>query len=286
MRRLIISLAAGAAKTLPMSVKQKIYRLPTVARFLRRKLNQAAPDGMSLVKIAAGGLQGHWMYLNLQTEKDYWLGTYESELQSAIRELAAPGMIAYDIGANIGYITLLFGRIVGEQGAVFAFEALPQNVTRLKANIAANNLKAPIRIESSAVVDRVGPVNFMIGPSGGMGKAEGSAGRNEVEYTRSLTVPGTSLDVFVYQEGNPVPEIIKVDIEGGEVLALPGMVTLLTRARPLILLELHGPEAAKVVWETLKSVGYQVHWMTSKYPEIGDLEELNWKSYIVAKPAS
>lgn len=139
-------------------------------------------------------------------------------------------------------------------------------------------------VVSAAVVDRVGPVNFLIGPSGGMGKAVGSAGRTKLNYGHSIAVPGISLDEFVFQDGNPAPQVVKLDIEGGEVLALPGMTRLLTEARPLLLLELHGPEAASVAWDILNAREYQIYRMARNYPEVRGFEELDWKSYLIAKP--
>ncbi len=75
-----------------------------------------------------------------------------------------------------------------------------------------------------------------------------------------------------------------MDIEGGEVLALPGMRRLLVEARPLILLELHGPEAARLVWDTLSAAGYRLCQMAPGYPQILSLDALDWKAYLVAMP--
>jgi hypothetical protein len=116
-----------------------------------------------------------------------------------------------------------------------------------------------------------------------MGKVAGSAGRDD-RVESEITVPGISLDEFVYWEGNPPPQVVKMDIEGGEVLALPGMRRVLTEARPLMLMELHGPESCRAAWETLTAAGYEICWMRPGYPVISSLEALGWKAYIVAKP--
>ena len=115
-----------------------------------------------------------------------------------------------------------------------------------------------------------------------MGKAEGSAGRDEYDYPETVEVEGLSLDDFVYQSGNPPPQAVKLDIEGGEVLALPGMRRLLTEARPLVLMELHGSEAARTAWEVFRSAGYRLRRMEKGYPTIEDLSNLDWKAYLVA----
>ena len=279
----LISLAAVTARILPTSIKQAVYKIGPLARWIRGSLNKAAPTGLTQVKVAAGGLAGFTLLLDMQTEKDYWLGTYEPELEAALRELVQPGMVAYDVGANIGYVTLLLARAVGETGHVFAFEALPSNVERLRTNIGSNGMAARVTVVAGAVGTGSAPVRFLVHESGGMGKAEGSAGRAG-QYASSITVPGISLDEFVYGQGNPPPQVVKMDIEGGEVLALPGMRHLLAEARPRMLMELHGPESARAAWEALTAAGYQIYWMKHGHPPVPSLEALDWKAYLIAKP--
>jgi FkbM family methyltransferase len=221
--------------------------------------------------------------LDLQREKDYWLGTYEVDLQLAVRDWVRPGMVVYDVGANIGYLSLLLARAVGPGGRVFAFEALPANLERLAQNLALNGMGRRVQVVPGAVVDCSGPVRFLTGPSDGMGKAQGSAGRQEPVYGGMIPVEGIALDDFAYRLGNPPPQVVKMDIEGGEVLALPGMKRLLARARPLMLLELHGRAAAALAWETLTSAGYGIFRMAPGYAEVPSLEALDWKAYLVAR---
>ncbi|MBN2550389.1 MAG: hypothetical protein JXB15_14595, partial [Anaerolineales bacterium] len=128
MKKAILSLAAWTARVLPMPVKRLVYRFQPLARLVRGSLNRAVPQGLTAVEVAAGGLAGVQLYLDLQTEKDYWLGTYEPELQAAVERWVRPGMVIYDVGANIGYISLLLARQTGLEGRIFAFEALPDNL--------------------------------------------------------------------------------------------------------------------------------------------------------------
>jgi len=271
------------ARLLPVSAKRAFYRLPFLARVVRATLNRAAPEGLAEVEIAAGLAAGMRMRLDLQSEKDYWLGTYEPDLQAALKALVQPGWVAYDVGANVGYITLMLARQLGAAGRVFAFEALPENVVRLRTNLSLNSLVGRVAVVLAAVTERSAPVRFLIGPSDDMGKTAGSAGR-QADYQAEIEVPGISLDDFVYNDGNPAPQVVKMDIEGGEVLALRGMVRLLREVRPLILLELHGPESARVAWDVLTAQGYTLRSMARHYPRVDSLEDLNWKAYLVARP--
>src|SRR5512141_679281 len=135
MNRFILSLAAWAARVLPVPVKQAIYKIKPLARLIRRGLNRAAPQGIVPVTVAGGDLAGSIILIDMQIDKDYWLGTYEPDLQAAVRDLVRPGQVVYDVGANIGYVTLLLARAAGENGKVIAFEALPENAERWHTNI-------------------------------------------------------------------------------------------------------------------------------------------------------
>ena len=286
-----LALAATAARLLPAPLKKAIYHSGPLARLLRGVLNRAAPGGLSVVQVAAGGLQGAWVLLDMQMEKDYWLGTYEPELQQAVRDWVRPGQVIYDVGANVGYVALLLGRAAGPGGQVFAFEPLPANLDRIRRNLELNHKDAafaPITVVAGAVVNQPGPVRFLTHASGAMGKAAGSAGRTEEHYQAEIEAPGITLDDFVFGQGQPCPQVIKMDIEGGEVLALQGMLRLLARgpdgAPPLLLLELHGPESARCAWETLTAAGYTLRRMQPGYPPIPALDALDWKAYLVATP--
>jgi len=285
MRKFILSIAAFAARILPNLFIQAIYRIKPLARLIRRGLNRLAPTGLVEVKIAAGDLAGFTIQLDMQIDKDYWLGTYEPELQSALRELVPTGALIFDVGANIGYVSLLLAKAAGVNGNVIAFEALPSNAEQLRRNVALNGMERRVKVVDRAVTQASGPVHFLVHASGGMGKVAGSAGRED-KYQSEVTVPGISLDEFVYGQGNPPPQVVKMDIEGGEVLALPGMRRVLAEARPLMLMELHGPVSSRVAWETLNAAGYRICWMRPGYPLIPSLEAMGWKAYIVARPTA
>ncbi len=282
LKKSFLSLASLLARTLPLPVKQGLYRFPPLARLIRGSINASVDEGLSVIEVAAGDLKGYQVLLNLKTEKSRWLGTYEPELQAALREFLRPGSVVYDVGANIGYITLMMAHHVGPGGRVFAFEALPANVERIQKNIALNKLPN-VTVISGAVTDKSGPVTFYVHESVGMGKAAGSAGRREERYKAEISVPGLSLDEFVYGQGNPAPEAVKMDIEGGELLALPGMSRLLREAGPLLFLELHGPESEKAAWEILTGCGYTLRAMQEGYARIESPEQLGWKAYVIAQ---
>lgn len=282
MKKLILSGFSFFAKTLPLPVKQALYRFPPLARLIRGSINAAVESGLSEVEIAAGDLKGYKILLNLKAEKSRWLGTYEPELAEAARFFLKPGMTVYDVGANIGYVSLLLAHHVRPNGKVFAFEALPANAERIRRNLALNAFESRISLVEAAVTDRSGEVAFLVHESVGMGKAAGSAGRREEQYQAEIRVPALSLDEFVYELGNPAPDAVKMDIEGGEVLALPGMRRILSEHHPILFLELHGPESEQAAWQSLTAAGYTLREMSLGYPVIATPEKLGWKAYLIA----
>ncbi|PWH12467.1 MAG: hypothetical protein DDG60_13170 [Anaerolineae bacterium] len=282
MKRLLLWFFSLLAGVLPLWMKQAVYRIAPLARMIRGSLNAAVEPGLSEVEIAAGDLKGYKMLLNLKAEKSRWLGTYEPELADAVRLFVKPGMTVYDVGANVGYVSLLLAHFVGSDGRVFAFEALPANAERIRCNVALNALESRIRVVEAAVAERGGEIAFFVHESVGMGKAAGSAGRRDERYQAEIRVPALSLDDFVFEQGNPPPDLVKMDIEGGEVLALPGMKRVLSECHPILFLELHGPESEQVAWQILSEAGYVLREMSPGYPRVSTCERLGWKAYLVA----
>ncbi|MCS6908321.1 MAG: FkbM family methyltransferase [Anaerolineales bacterium] len=280
-----ISWLGWLSRLTPLALKRGVYRLPWLAKWLRRAVNRSIQPGWQWVEITAGGLRGLSMLLDLHQEKDYWLGTYEPQLQRTVRELVRPGQVAYDIGANVGYITLLLARRVGAQGQVIAFEPLPENAERLRQNARANAHLAPIEVIEAAVVESDRQVSFLVGPSDDTGRVDTpvSAGRGEGE---KLCVAGVTLDTVVFEQGYPPPQVVKIDVEGGEVEVLRGMPRLLREVRPLVLLETHSLPCAQACWDLLVGVGYRLCRMEKGYPALASREVLSRRDYWVAFPPS
>jgi FkbM family methyltransferase len=267
----------------PLTLKRWVYRLPWLANWLRRRVNRAVGNNLQWVEITAGGLRGLSLYLDLSQEKDYWLGTYEPDLQRAIEEWVQAGQTAYDVGANVGYVTLLFARRVGEQGKVIAFEPFPANVHRLKQNLAANAGLAPMEVVAAAVVEAAQTVTFLIGPSDDTGRVV-EHGTDVSAGSEQLAVPGVALDALVFEQGYPPPQVVKIDVEGGEVAVLRGMRRLLEQVRPLVLLETHNPACSEAAWQILTQCGYRLCWMKKGYPPLSRPAAWPRRSYWVAFP--
>ena len=80
------------------------------------------------------------MHLNLTRERNYYFGTHELDVQSILSKVVRPGMRVWNIGAHIGFFTLILSRLVGPEGGVIAFEPNPEVRKRLVEYLSLNNL--------------------------------------------------------------------------------------------------------------------------------------------------
>jgi FkbM family methyltransferase len=173
----------------------------------------------------------------------FWLGTYERpKCEALIREMR-PTDVFYDIGANSGYYSLIAATRCRK---VIAFEPFPRNIARFRANVKLNKL-GNVSLVDSALSDRVETMKFAEGRDTESGRLSTSG---------SFEVKVTSIDTFTCEA--PPPDIIKMDIEGGELLALAGSEKTLQRYRPLVFLATHGEAIHLRCVEMLKSLDYEI----------------------------
>lgn len=144
-------------------------------------------------------------------------GWYERETAAIFKRIIKPGMVVVDVGAHIGYYTRLFSKLAGPEGAVYAFEADEANFFLLKKNTAH---LANVKLFPVALTDHIGPLDFYesLEKSGCHSTVLGA-----VPAQRKKTVAGSDLDSIVAREAIAAVDVIKMDIEGGEPLAVQGM---------------------------------------------------------------
>jgi len=194
-----------------------------------------------IVPILTGINKGMKWITGSGTSRACWLGNYEADHLTALTKLVRPGMTVYDVGANAGFYTLAFSRLVGSSGRVFAFEPEATNVQFLRRHVKVNRLKN-VTIVQVAISSQAGMVPF-----------EGSFGTGSIAQESFYLVPSISLDQF---EG-PQPSFIKMDIEGAEVLALRGARGVLGTSRPALCIATHSEELKRESKTLLASLGYR-----------------------------
>jgi FkbM family methyltransferase len=204
------------------------------------------PSGL-IAPILQGRLRGKKWIVGSSTH-GCWLGSYEYEKQQLFAQMLSEGKVVFDIGAHVGFYTLLAATLVGSTGRVIAFEPLPRNVQFLRQHLLLNNIHNTTVIER-VVSDHTDIVRFQEGPNSSMGFASS---------TGDLQIPAIDLDHLYRAQLIPAPDLIKMDIEGGEHLALLGAKELLIATHPTIFLATHGTDVHDNCCRLLQSLGYRL----------------------------
>jgi FkbM family methyltransferase len=182
-------------------------------------------------------------------------GDYEPETRAVVQKSLKPGMTFVDLGANIGYFTVIAGKSISPGGRVYAFEPLPPIADYLERNIRENGLQDVVRVERLAVSDQSGVVRFSAGETSSVGAhiADTSGA--------GIDVPTVSLDDHFARAGWPRVDFVKMDIEGAELAALRGMRELARRSQRLTLVfeflyDRFGDGGATELFDTLRQLGF------------------------------
>jgi FkbM family methyltransferase len=223
-----------------------------IGGFIRRLIGVALPKG-TIVRIPFGKLKGFRMIASPGFYA-YCLGLHEYHKQVLLSSFIQPGMIVYDVGAHGGFYSLLASAVVGENGHVYAFEPLPDNISYLKEVIKLNRANN-ITIIDAAVSDSSGPMLF-----------DSSGGSSEGKLTEmgNLSVRSIRLDDAVL----PPPSVIKMDIEGGEANALEGSSKVIAAHKPVIFFATHGFDIKRQCLQLLSRQGYTVYMIDQEISEL------------------
>jgi FkbM family methyltransferase len=221
-----------------------LRRVPLVGPMLGWAGGKLVPRGkLAWAQVQSGPGKGLWLHLNPRTGSGYFAQGAEPAVQEALQRHLRPGMTFYDIGANIGFFSLLAARLVGAQGRVVAFEADPEVAARLREHVARNEFSWVVT-EQQAVWSEPTTVCFArtdpaTSPDRGLGHVV------ERPSADTIQVPATSLDEWMRTQA--APDFLKCDVEGAEVEVFRGAQRLLAEKRPGILCEMHGDENRRIL---------------------------------------
>jgi FkbM family methyltransferase len=156
---------------------------------------------------------------------------------AAFREAARPGMVALDVGANVGAYSILLGQWAGARGAVYAFEPVPDLARGLAAHIELNGLADIVHGVGAAVGDREGSADLIAGNTAGESRLATPA---DAADGAVAAVPLVTIDGFC-ERHDLAPDFIKIDVEGWELSVLRGARRTIRRRRPglALFVEMH-----------------------------------------------
>jgi FkbM family methyltransferase len=187
------------------------------------------------------------------------VGSNELPVQEWIVRQLAAGKTFYDVGANIGFFSLVAARKVGESGHVIAFEPVPENADAVRRNADLNAFDWIIVVDV-AVSSSTGEAELVLAEHPG-GAALRSAPLPP-DATRSITVKTATLDSLVRRKDFPPPDVVKIDVEGAELRVLEGMAGVVQDHQPHVVCEVdaatrdEAEERAKEIERIIRSWGY------------------------------
>jgi FkbM family methyltransferase len=183
------------------------------------------------------------------------LGRYEPAVVSELLSLGPVG-VAYDVGAHWGFMSLALSKLVGKTGKVFAFEPIPENQLAIDKLIAINRLHQVIQVTPLVLGESNGKTRMLLRECSSMHQLEEVYQGKGSNIYSMVYVESCTLDSFIFERGNPSPQLIKIDVEGAEELVLKGALRTLEVYKPTLLVEIHGPQNAFKIWELLQDTGY------------------------------
>jgi FkbM family methyltransferase len=200
-------------------------------------------------------------------------GEWEETETRLFSSFVKKGMTVVDVGANVGYYTLLAARLVGENGKVFAFEPGPDNLALLKQNVKENGYKNVVLVQK-AVSDKTATARLLIDRSSSGGHSL-SAFRDSADFVDVETV---SLDEYFAGRSERI-DVLKIDAEGAEMAILNGMHRLLERNPDVTLLTEFFPRAIRAFGyppeeyvRRLGAYGFEIYPIEEDRPELERLD--------------
>ena len=207
---------------------KNLTKIPGITTLYNNILSKFLPNTVEV--------HGLKMYVN---PKDRYISlplilnrTYEENVTKVFKRIVKKGMVVIDIGANIGYYTLLAAKLVGKEGKVLAFEPEPSNFNLLTRNVKLNKFEDRCILINKAVSNFVGTAKLYL------------SDENPGDHTllkdnkkgKWIKVQTTTIDHFLnYELNDKIKEIdvIKMDIQGNEMAALEGMVETISKSKNL-----------------------------------------------------
>jgi FkbM family methyltransferase len=250
------------------------------ARVLRAGVRWLEAGVLRVPQGYAGGLAFDMRYLPIAHAHIGSIagGNLESAVQEAMLRHLARGAVFYDIGANLGFFSLLGAHMAGlADGRVYAFEAAPDNAEAIRANAALNAIDN-VEVLAVAVSDRAGRGRLQVVDDQSWSKLLDYGAHPFTE--RVIEVELVAIDDLVGSGRLPPPAVVKIDVEGAELAVLRGMRTTIARHRPAIICELHETHAEFVAF--MEACGYRSINLEGAIP----VGEAGASAHALALPAS
>ncbi|MGH9016416.1 MAG: FkbM family methyltransferase [Acidimicrobiales bacterium] len=211
-----------------------------------------------------------------------WLvldGLWESHVTGWLQETLRPGQVVVDVGANVGYFTVLAAMLVGPQGAVVAVEAHPRLAELLRRNVIINGLHGSVTVWPRAAWSRATELKLHLRQHFASNSSVGSVGAEALsrlgDTEEIVEVAAVALDDLL--EGVGPVDVLKVDVEGAEVQVFTGLARTLAASRDVTVMFEWSPQQVRDVGdepaaliELLRGHGFRFRLLERGLEEIDD----------------
>lgn len=248
-------LVSLSLRLIPWSIRGRIKRIPGIAE-LQRAVVSLTLDGKEFAHLVeAGPAKGITFQVRMPEDKGIWTGTYEAAFATCLAGAVKPSTVAYDIGSWHGF----FAGVMAANGAnsVHVFEPLPANAERVRKLIDLNPAKR-ITLHPCAVGDRNTEMDLMVMPETSMAKLEESSFQADLTSTDRVRVAVKTIDSMIASGEIQPPALMKIDVEGAELMVLKGALETLRSHHPDIFAEIHSSVLLEQCTNLLKSQGYTI----------------------------
>ena len=214
-----------------------------------------------ILTVESGWMKGMKIRRHMRTFKpSYVTGRYESAIQDAMGKELKSARLFFDVGANIGIFTLLAMRVMPPGGRAVAFEPHPETAQDMRLQLQANDLTDRVTVVEAAAGDRCGSIEMDVDANSVMVRL---ATLSSATRKKTLRVKLTTIDEQARLLGE-LPDIMKVDVEGAEILTLKGADRVLGERKPVLFVEVHTPEIAEELYPLLEGYGYSFFELTGQ----------------------
>jgi FkbM family methyltransferase len=242
-------------RLIPFSYRDQIKTVPGLAQLQRMVVSGMLNGHEFEHRVDAGPAKGITFVVKMPDDKGIWTGTYEVDFATRIAASIEPGAVAYDIGGWHGF----FGGVMAAQEAsqVHIFEPLPANAERIRRLIELNP-SYQINLHEVAVGEGESEMDLLMMPETSMAKLETSTFQPKAGASDRMRVKVRSIDSMVSSGEISAPSVIKVDVEGAELMVFKGAIETIRRYHPIIFAEVHSSGLLTQCQNLLEGLGYQV----------------------------
>lgn len=228
----------------------------TLKGFLKKSGSIVFGRSPRIHQIPFGPIKGLKIFTSFAHSPRCFFGCHEPWIAKLSQQYINPGDVVYDLGAHVGYMSLLFRSRVGDAGSVHSFEILPSVATNffqrtMDANGFTNVVIHPVGLANAnqsldLTVCEAQTASVLY-------QAGADSGKLRIEKCTT-----TRLDDFIALQGLPIPSLVKMDIEGAEVDCLLGASATISTHRPILIIEFHSLDLLRKGLSILRSFDYNL----------------------------